>query len=77
MKNLYTNEIPEIPPPKKPPAIFFTGPAFTAILAWLTLNEPISILDILATLACMSGVGEFTKESISPHFLPRNQKIPW
>ncbi|KAJ3151074.1 hypothetical protein HDU89_002286 [Geranomyces variabilis] len=36
--------------------IFFTGPAFTSILARITLGEPLTPLDIAATLACLCGV---------------------
>ncbi|KAI8822226.1 uncharacterized protein EV422DRAFT_495087 [Fimicolochytrium jonesii] len=36
--------------------IFFTGPAFTAVLAWLCLGEPLTRLDIGATVACLAGV---------------------
>ncbi|KAJ3158227.1 hypothetical protein HDU86_002936 [Geranomyces michiganensis] len=36
--------------------IFFTGPAFTSILARITLGEPLTPLDIVATIACLCGV---------------------
>ncbi|TPX61666.1 hypothetical protein PhCBS80983_g00895 [Powellomyces hirtus] len=36
--------------------IFFTGPAFTALLARVTLGEPLKPIDVLATLACLIGV---------------------
>ncbi|KNE61904.1 hypothetical protein AMAG_07173 [Allomyces macrogynus ATCC 38327] len=36
--------------------IFFTGPAFTALLAHLVLGEPLTRLDILSIVACLTGV---------------------
>ncbi|KAJ3279010.1 hypothetical protein HK104_001852 [Borealophlyctis nickersoniae] len=36
--------------------IFFTGPAFTALLAWLTLGEALTVPDIVATMTCLVGV---------------------
>lgn len=38
------------------PAIFFTGPAFTAIFARVTLGEPLTSLDVAAGVACLCGV---------------------
>ncbi|KAI9095874.1 hypothetical protein DFS34DRAFT_705447 [Phlyctochytrium arcticum] len=45
--------------------IFFTGPAFTAVLARLTLKEPLTSLDMVASLACLSGVALVSR----PEFL--------
>jgi drug/metabolite transporter (DMT)-like permease len=36
--------------------LFFTGPAFTTLFARIWLNEPISKLDGLSIIACLSGV---------------------
>ncbi|KAI9144849.1 hypothetical protein BKA69DRAFT_1108808 [Paraphysoderma sedebokerense] len=36
--------------------IFFTGPAFTTLFAYLALGEPITVLDIICTVLCLGGV---------------------
>ncbi|RKO84484.1 hypothetical protein BDK51DRAFT_31562, partial [Blyttiomyces helicus] len=36
--------------------IFFTGPAFTAIFAYISLGEPFTVLDGFATASCLTGV---------------------
>ncbi|KAJ3182172.1 hypothetical protein HDU85_003214 [Gaertneriomyces sp. JEL0708] len=36
--------------------IFFTGPAFTAVLAHLTLGEPLTVPDVTASFLCIVGV---------------------
>ncbi|KAJ3363913.1 hypothetical protein GGF32_003010 [Allomyces javanicus] len=36
--------------------IFFTGPAFTAVLAHLVLGEPLTRLDMVSIVACLTGV---------------------
>lgn len=45
--------------------VFFTGPAITAIFAWLVLGEELTIFDGTLSISCLFGVSLMSR----PHFL--------
>ncbi|KAI8896812.1 hypothetical protein BC833DRAFT_621805 [Globomyces pollinis-pini] len=46
-------------------SIFFMGPAFTSVAAYLVLGEPFMLLDIVSVVSCLTGVVLVTR----PEFL--------
>ncbi|KAJ3004873.1 hypothetical protein HKX48_001000 [Thoreauomyces humboldtii] len=56
--------------------IFFTGPAFTAIFARITLGEPLTLLDVAATIACLGGVALVSRPEFIFHDTGRAAHTP-